>query len=166
MGSKNKKGQAAITDLFIAIAIFIVLITITTIMWHLYNLRFDARIDYDTMVLKTYQIVDTMVKSPGFPDNWEQDTANVVAIGLASGDRILSKEKVSAFDKMSSDDMDNVKEIMHIALYDYYFVLKDPETNQVVVSAGSAPRGKFTVNLGRLVMYNNKPHILEFAVWM
>jgi len=157
----QRRGQAAITDLFIAIAVFIVLVTITTLLWNLYNARLDSRLDYDTMVLKAYHIVDGFLRSPGFPEHWEDNPTSAKMIGLVSSDHVLDEEKVGAFTGLQ----ENVtKDIMKIALYNYYFVIHDAKNNNIFV-AGTVPQGTFAVNLIRPVLYQGTPHTLEFAVW-
>ena len=163
----SSRGQAGITDLFVAIAIFIVLITITTLTWDLYNARLSSALDYDTMVVKAYHITDTFVKSPGYPPDWEfQSNPELTTsmIGLASADHVLAASKVSKFAELSTTQYDAMRTILRLSLYDYYFVLRDTDQT-VVYSAGKIPQGKFAVNLARLVVYQGKPHVMEFAVW-
>jgi hypothetical protein len=163
----SSRGQAGITDLFVAIAIFIVLVTITTLTWDLYNARLESSIDYDTMVIKAYYIADTFVKSPGYPVNWESYSnpeLTTSTIGLASSDRVLADAKVGTFASLSTTQYDAVRTVLRLSLYDYYFVLRDTN-NTVIYSAGKIPQGKFAVNLARLAVYQNKPVIMEFAVW-
>src|SRR3989344_3394440 len=94
---KKKRGQAAITDLFIAIAVFIILITITTLSWQLYNIRLNSRLDFDDIILKTFVVTDTLVKSPGSPGDWERDPTKAKIVGFARKDRVLDEAKVQAF---------------------------------------------------------------------
>ena len=65
---------------------------------------------------------------------------------------------------MSRTSYVNITNIMKLAPYDYYFQLKD-DNGLVIFDAGKIPLGRFTVNLGRYVIYKGKPHVLEFAVW-
>ncbi len=166
----KKRAQAAITDLFIAVAIFIVLITITTLIWNLYNSRLQSRLDYDTMVLKGYHIVDALVKSGGYPENWENSQnpeLSTTMFGLAEYDHVISDAKIDKFAQLSDPSKayyTNLKSIMKISLYEYRILLKAPD-NKVVYDSGRIPAGKFTVNLARFVFYKGQPHILEFAVW-
>jgi len=166
----TRSGQAAITDLFIAVAIFIVLITITTLIWNLYTVRLEARLDYDTMLLRNYHIVEGLIRSPGYPEDWERwnlPNETTQFFGLTEYDHVLSAAKVEKFVELSNPlnpQYAGLKEIMKIALYDYYFVLKT-ENDVIVYSSGRIPTGKYAVNLARLVLFQGQPHILEFAVW-
>ena len=166
----QRRGQAAITDLFIAVAIFVVLIAITTLIWNLYNVRLDSRLDYDTMLLRGYHITEGFIRSPGYPEDWETwatPAQTTQLFGLAHDDHIISPAKIERFVELSDPAQPSyiaLKETMKISLYNYYFVLK-AENNVPVYSAGNHPSGKFTVNLARYVVYNGQPHILEFAIW-
>src|SRR3989344_9407637 len=100
---QKKSGQAAVTDLFIAISVFIILITITTLTWNLYNIRLTSRFDYDEMMLKGFQVSDLLVKSKGIPANWHvsYNTTLPQVIGLSENERILSAERIDAFKDLS-----------------------------------------------------------------
>ena len=162
----QNKGQAAVTDLFIAISVFIILITITTLTWNLYNIRLTSRFDYDDMMLRGFQVSDLLVKSKGIPPDWHityEITAPQV-IGLADNERILSPEKVGAFKDLSDSDPSAIKNALNINLYNYYFVIRN-QTGIPLLSTGLFPSGKYAVNLARIVSYNNQPVIMEFAIW-
>lgn len=161
-----KRGQAVITDLFIAIAVFIILITITTIIWDLYSIRLKMRQEYEDMMLRTIQISDQLIKNPGYPTDWEykisSDPEYVKVIGLADEDRVLSADKVEKFRTNITDD--KVKDLLNIGLYNFYFIIKE-QNGSALLAKGIAPIGFNTVNLARIVTYKNQPRIVEFALW-
>ena len=162
----KKKGQAAVTDLFIAISVFIILITITTLTWNLYNIRLTSRFDYDEMMLKGFQVSDLLVKSKGIPADWHlsyNETAPKI-IGLADNERILSSERIDAFKDLSDRNSTIVKDALKINLYNYYFVVRN-QSGVPLLNSGLFPSGKYAVNLARLALYNNQPVIVEFAIW-
>lgn len=159
MGSN--KGQIVITDLFIAVAVFVILMTIITVTWNLYSIRLEITFSYDDMVVRGFQISDSLVKSPGNPEDWEKNASGVNQIGLANDDHILSQEKVSAFLGMSNED---IKNALNVNLYDFYFVIREAE-GTVLISKGNIPSGKYTVNLARIVQYADKTRVMEIALW-
>ncbi|HLC72180.1 MAG TPA: hypothetical protein VJH37_01195 [Candidatus Nanoarchaeia archaeon] len=162
----KKNGQAAVTDLFIAISVFIILITITTLTWNLYNIRLTSRFDYDEMMLKGFQVSDLLVKSKGIPVNWHityNETAPEV-LGLADNERVLSSERIDAFKDLSDRNPALIKDALKINLYNYYFVIRD-QTGVPLLNSGLFPSGKYAVNLARIALYNNQPVIVEFAIW-
>ena len=164
--ASTTKGQAAVTDLFIAISVFIILITITTLTWNLYNIRLQNRFDYDDMMIKTFQVTEALVKSGGVPPDWEAqgDFSNLQVIGLSHNERFLSEAKVQKFANTVELDDTTLKDTLKINLYEYYFVLRHLN-GTIIHSRGSFPSGNFAVNLARLVIYQDQPTILEFATW-
>ena len=159
----GQKGQAAITDLFIAISVFIILTTIITLTWNLYNIRLVNRFEYDDMIIKTFQVSDALSKSKGVPDNWEslKDKTKIQVVGLAENERKISTQKLTQFLDLNETE---IKEKMNINLYNFYFTIRNQ--TQVLVSHGRIPTGKKSVNIARLVIYNSKPSIMEFALWL
>jgi hypothetical protein len=86
--------------------------------WNKYNLRFDERLEYEDMVTLALQISNGLVRTPGYPVNW--NSTNVKIIGLAKEDRVLSTEKLSNFVSLTSNQM---KTALNIPLYNFYFAL-------------------------------------------
>ena len=172
------RGQAAVTDLFIAISVFIILITITTLTWNLYNIRLTSRFDYDEMMLKGFQVSDLLVKSKGVPADWHitynttypnprtspNDINPPAVLGLSDNERILSNERVDAFKDISDANPQIIKDALRINLYNYYFVIRN-QTGVPILNTGLFPSGKYAVNLARVVLYNDQPVIMEFAIW-
>lgn len=166
------------TDLFIAISVFIILITITTLTWNLYNIRLTTRFDYDEMMIKGFQTSDLLVKSKGIPGDWHTsyNTTNPrdpitgccikpqQLIGLADNERVLSVERVAAFKDISDANPQIIKNALKINLYNYYFVIRN-QTGSPITNTGFFPSGKYAVNLARIVLYNDQPAIMEFAIW-
>jgi hypothetical protein len=170
--AKKRQGQAAITDLFIAVAVFIILITITTLIWNLYNVRLDARIDYDNMVMKGYHITDTLVKHPGHPNIWETYMEEnisyllnkTILFGLAEQDHVISAEKLTVFINLTNTNYTQVKKKFTMLPYELYVVMKDINGTPLVF-AGKIPQGKYAVNIARLVYYQRKTNTLEVTIW-
>ncbi len=172
----RKRGQAAVTDLFIAISVFIILITITTLTWNLYNIRLTSRFDYDEMMLKGFQVSDLLVKSKGTPADWHTnynittprgspaDIIPPIVLGLSDNERVLSPERVDSFKDISDSNPQIVKDALRINLYNYYFVIRN-QTGAPLLNSGNFPSGKYAVNLARIVLYKDQPVIMEFAIW-
>ena len=158
---KKKKGQAAITDLFVAIGIFIVLITITSVLWNLYHIRLINRMDHDDIVVKTFQVSDLLLKTSGSPDNWdylvlEDDatSADIEFIGIIDEEYKIPYDKINALRVLGEDE---IKEVFHAGQYRFGLRIKDAES-VIVFSVGKmSGGGKFSVNLARDIMYELTP---------
>ncbi len=158
---KSKKGQAAVTDLFVAIGIFIVLITITSVLWNLYHVRLVNRMDYDDLVIKNFQITDFLLKTPGSPANWDslytRELINYDAIayvGLVEGDFRVPYNKTYALTNLTEE---NVKEIFHAGQYRLGIRIKNITGGDVYTFGRVSGSSKFSVNLARNIMYEEIP---------
>ncbi len=158
---KRKKGQAAITDLFVAIGIFIVLITITSVLWNLYHIRLINRMDHDDIVVKTFQISDLLLKTSGNPDNWDYlvlnegaNSENIEFIGIIDEEYKIPYDKYDALSKLGEDE---IKEVFHAGQYRFGLRIKDADS-AIFFSVGKmSGGGKFSVNLARDIMYEPGP---------
>lgn len=157
----HKKAQIIVTDLFVAVAIFILLMSIVVIGWSRYTRKLDNKISYEEMQIKTFQTTNLLTKNQGKPTGWEKNPGSVEILGLASRDRILSAAKVNGFANLSYE---NATKFLNIRIYDFYFQIKDFENN-TLTSAGKIPAGDYSVGLKRYVIYENEKAIFEFILW-
>lgn len=156
-----RKAQLASVDLFIAIVVFLILVTATIYTWNLYNIRFNENLEYEKMELAAFQITDLLVKSPGHPTGWEENPLNVGVIGLAQDDRVLSQDKITAFVNL---DYNTTRERLKIKNYDYKFRVKDLSDN-ILQESGLDFTGDTSIVLERYVLLNNEKTIMEFTLW-
>lgn len=157
---RNKKAQIVTTDLFIAVVIFTILMSIIVVSWGRYTTKLDDKLNYEEMQIRAFQISNLLVKSNGNPSNWENG-GNIESLGLAARDRILSSSKVDAFVNLSYG---NITKLLGIRNYDFYFKLKDSENNSLALK-GNIPSGDFAVSLRRYVIYENEDAVMEFTLW-
>jgi hypothetical protein len=157
---KRKQGQAAITDLFVAIGIFIVLITITSVLWNLYHIRLINRMDHDDIVVKTFQVSDMLLKTPGSPDNWDYlvsqgaTSSDIEFIGVIDEEYKIPYNKITALMNLGEDE---IKKVFHAGQYNFGLRIKDANS-AIVFSVGKmSGGGKFSVNLERDIMYEPTP---------
>ena len=132
---KNKKSQAVIIDLFIALFIFVLLLSITLIMWNKYANEINEKVIQKEMWIKAYQITDILVQSEGIPKTWHKNFSNINSLGLATMDRKLSLDKLNAFLNLTlldglnvswsdtTDGYDLIKELLNIEGFEFYFRL-------------------------------------------
>ena len=160
---KWKRGQAVVTDLFVAIAVFVILVTIISLSWDLYQIRFIKKIEYDDMILRTFHASDSLIKSKGIPTNWNHLYPPTLPqeLGLVNLERTIDDKKLAKFRNMSGNDIEN---ILKIKPYKFYWVLKN-ETGAILITHGTPPSGKLNVNVARLVIYKGKPSAMELSIW-
>lgn len=156
-----RKAQAVITDLFIALAIFVMLIVIIVYLWNDYSTRLSEDVEYERIQLIAYQITNQLIKTQGVPKAWEKNPSSFSEIGLATSDRKLSAEKVDSFVNLPYD---TVRDALNLEGYGYSFKIKTL-SNKALKSSGGTPEETETVGLERYVIYNNEKSILEFKIW-
>ena len=157
-----KKSQLAMTDLFISIAIFIILIVAIIISWNTYSIRLKDRIIYDDMLYNAYQITDLLVNSQGEPSNWNY--SNVQVIGLAHNDHNISTNKLNALYNLSYSKS---KELFNIERYEFYLQITNSSNYNLVNPYGniSIPSSEDVTKIRRYVIYENKEAVLQLTIW-
>ena len=155
----NTKAQIAITDLFLALIIFIFLMIAFSLFWTMYLTRFNDNLQRQELELLTYHISDLLVKTPGYPDTWEQDPNTTRVLGLAQQDRILSQEKISAYANLTYNQ---TKTIFNIERYNYYLLIQRNGT--ALYETNTTPSGS-SVTVRRATTYGNQPTIVQFTLW-
>ncbi len=156
----SKKGQISTTDLFVAIFVFLILLTTILVTWNVYSNRLNEGILYENLLLNAFYITDTLVKSQGQPDNWT--LGNVETIGLSFNDRNLSKNKVEQFVSM---DYNYSKEMFNVERYDFYFQIEDPNGANLIDPYGVIGVGENIVRISRVVVYDGGPAYVRFTLW-
>jgi hypothetical protein len=156
---RKKRGQAAVTDLFVAIGIFIVLITITSVLWNLYNVRLVNRLEYDDLSIKAFQISDFLLKTPGNPDNWdylvlEEDVGpdDIVYVGLVEGELRIPKNKTIALAELNES---GISEVFRAQQYRVGIRIRNANGTEIYNVGKVSGTSKFSVNLGRNVLYQH-----------
>jgi len=155
-----KKAQISTTDLFVAIFVFMILLTAILVTWNVYSDRLNEGILYENLLLNAFYITDTLVKTQGQPDNWI--VGDIQTIGLADTDRSLSKTKVNQFVSM---DYNTAKEIFNVERYDFYFQIEDPNGANLIDPYGTIGVGENIVRISRLVIYDGGPAYVRFTLW-
>ena len=156
----TKKSQIFTTDFFIAFFIFSVLLIITMISWNDYNSKLEKNIESDILETKAFQISNVLVKSEGSPTNWDYD--DVLVIGLAEFDRILSIDKVNSF---VSFPINKTNDLLQTHNFNFSFILKETDGDIIFDYGYNISNPKRSVSVRRYVVYNNAEAIAEFNLW-
>lgn len=140
----SRTGQAISLDLFFAIAIFAILMTVIIVVWNIYTVRLNEGIEYNEMQIVSFQVTDFLVK-------------NV----LVDFDRNFSNSKVNSFFNLSYDE---TRDMLNIMNYDYYLAIMDVNGTSLV-DKGVSASGEKIISLRRYVLYQNEKAILLFKLW-
>ena len=181
---KTKKSQSVVIDFFIAIFIFVIIVSITTLMWNRLSLELHDKVVQKDMLLKAYHITDTLIESPGSPSNWESEIEDlegiddrIKSIGLADSDRQLSLNKIYAFltlvDANNQDNYNMAKKILNIEGFDFYVKLYGVSFS--FFEEGKSPNfyvADRTITIRRYITINDEGFdgcqngcIFEFSLW-
>ncbi len=160
---KFKKAQMAITDLFIALFAFTILIVIVVFVWNRYVLILGENSDYEEMKIVAFQTADLLVKSKGWPDNWEENPDGVEVIGLAGSDRNISAAKVSAL--INNVSYSNASRSLGVAYYNFSLQINHINGTKLEGYGPSSFPNRSVINIQRLVHYENEKAVLQFALW-
>lgn len=162
----NKKGQAVILDLLIAIVVFLLVFSFLAWTYTRHFLRLDSETSDNTLMMKAFDITEILTKSEGIPNDW--NISNVQAIGLASGDRVLSTQKIQQFSNMSYNVS---KRMFGISDKEFFLQIRDL-TNSNLFEAGISPSENNSCNntyravtLKRFAFWGGQKVVLYFTLW-
>lgn len=155
----KRKSQTVSIDLFMAVFVFIILLILIISSWNIYQVKIVERMAYEDIMVNAFQIADLLVKSRGYPLEW--NSTNVEVIGLAASDRIISSEKLNSFFNISYSSS---KELLNIERYDFYFQVKHIN-GTAADSYGLESNGTYSVSAKRYVLYENEKAIIDFKLW-
>ena len=176
---KSKKSQAVVIDLFVTLFIFVIVLSIILISWNKYNYELGYKVAQKDMWLTAFHISDILVSTPGDPNNWElvynksDVSGSIRTLGLAEFDRELTKSKILNFSDLSNVSKKNytdVKELLNIEGYDFYFRLVHRGSEELY-SGGLKPSfygATRTTSIRRYVNYEECFEgrcMFEFVLW-
>lgn len=158
----KQKGQAVLIDFFFASIIFLILFFAVQSQWTQDIQTAREKSTQHEIQLKAYAIAETLVKTPGEPENWETlPVSSIERIGLAQSTLSLDTQKVNAF-KNLDQNYSAVKEILRAGQYDYFFQL-DGTTD---VNAGLAPPTDATkIVIRRIVEFEGSEAVVIFTLY-
>ncbi|MBI2076078.1 MAG: hypothetical protein HYT72_02405 [Candidatus Aenigmarchaeota archaeon] len=150
------KGQIIMSDLLLAITVLsILVIYLGGAIDNTFD-KFASNKQLHDMELGAVKISDMLVRSAGYPANWEDNPVSAISIGLSSSDRVLDGKKLSAFTNL---DYQTAKKLLGTSEYEFYFRLVRNGTEK-----GLLPGGEKTVTVRRIASYNGADTV-EFTLW-
>ena len=84
---RRHKGQALSPDFLFSMSIFLVLVALSTVLWTSTYAKGSSAKGIEELSLKAVDISESLVRSPGVPTDWTNETASI--IGLAEEDHLL-----------------------------------------------------------------------------
>jgi len=113
------KAQILAGDFFFSMAIFLLVLGISMVMFNYVAIQVRNNQEEDFMHIVSLTTADLLLKTEGYPKDWNE--SNVKSIGLATND-LLNESKVVRFVNMSYD---TAKSGLKINQYDFLITFND-----------------------------------------
>ncbi|MBI4149737.1 hypothetical protein HY491_04785 [Candidatus Woesearchaeota archaeon] len=152
------KAQAAMTDLFIAAFLFLVVFGAMMAMWNTSTARLSGDVAYREMEQHAFQIADFLVKHPGIPSQWKASNVSIAGLGR---ERQLDAAKVALFLNLSEQQ---ILDMYRIQSYNYSWQLQ-AVNGAVIQQRGFPAQGNVSVAVSRMVVYNGTAAIMRLTLW-
>lgn len=131
------KGQIWSLDLGASVTIFMLAFIILTFTWGYVRRQADDQQSLVTMRDSALTVADLLVRTPGYPSNWTNQT--VQSVGLATQSNLLSEQKVLQFIKLNYTAS---FDLLQLGAYRYKFQLKYPNGTVVMINGTPAEAGE------------------------
>jgi hypothetical protein len=156
------KGQIWSIDFAASIVIFISVIVVMMFVWTYTSSQVAEQKSGDDIQSLAISVSDSLVRTPGFPPDWNNETVSV--IGLADEENILNETKVEYFLYMGKNDYDRVRSLLGIS-YNFHFNLTHLN-NTMINETGIEPlNADIIVPIERYCVYLGKPVKVRFIIW-
>ena len=149
------RGQINSIDMVVSFILVIIVITFTTVFWM--NGAASSINSASRMRLTTslFSASDLLLKSPGVPNIWEQNTSNIKSIGLSSqsSQNVLSASKI---DNFTSLPYSTIQSLLGMSGHEFYFLIEDTNGNQLYSVGNNTISGDRSVSITRYAILNNQ----------
>lgn len=105
MSLKSRKSQSSIIDFTIAFIIFLIVFIINYYSWTSIQNKIQNDEDYHYFQTSIHQAINSLIKNPGYPINWESNSSTAKSIGLALKPNVLSNEKLNALNQYAQHSL-------------------------------------------------------------
>jgi len=147
-------------DFVFASLIFVLLLGFTAATYSNYADLYTKNENKRSLEASALSISEILVKSPGYPENWELNASGARVIGLAKSENALDPLKVSAFDSLTYND---TRALLGIA-NDFYISIKTAD-GQMQMSKGTEQENASSVSIERAVYYNRSYCRLKVRIY-
>lgn len=162
---KTSKAQVSAYDFIIAMTLFLFMfITLHSIWAGNFNATVENQMRTQTQE-SGYKALEVLVKSSGYPLDWETDPNNAEVIGLAKRKNILDNDKVEAFKNMGLVNYELSKNLLGLEIFDYRFEMDALEDINDFVVGADLPSDKEIYSTTRVVNYKGAEAVAQIYVF-
>lgn len=168
----KKKSQIIVYDFLFGFVCFMIIIALVATMWFRTSANAQYRAIEEEKLNIANNIANMLIHTSGTPSNWEYYEEiykeSNFSIGLAIDNNVLSEKKVDIFFKMNNSDYrgyKETKELLRLANYDYYIILRNSTSNLITHRTGQDPNENLSVATTRKVIIENEPKTIEIIIY-
>ncbi|MFT4302999.1 MAG: hypothetical protein ACMXYG_00390 [Candidatus Woesearchaeota archaeon] len=167
-----KKGQIVVYDFIFGFAIFIIIISMVSILWFANNSRVIQEIEQQKKMRVAHDIANILINSPGYPTTWDFKEItycenNNCTFGLAVSHNQLSLNKFNEFKNFISSTTNGYnitrKSFKIYDTYDYEIVIRNPN-GDIIEQIGLARDGNVSASISRLVFIGESIRRFEIII--
>lgn len=169
--AEHKKGQVSSPDFAASLALFLVIVVVSAMLWNATVLKYSQFRDNRFMQDKAFSVTDALIRTEGYPRDWNR--SNVKLVGLSEGEsHVLDPGKLIEFKSVAND---TAKQSWGIGGYNYYVRITNSSGGIYVLDGteleyGTLPAGeKDLVPIKRIVLVNDSGTVeratLTFMIW-
>ncbi len=158
---RGKRAQNVVTDLFLSITIFTLVIGVSFLYWTFIqdHVREGAKsYEMESLVLR---VSDTLLSYEGFPQDWEDDPLGVISLGLSFGNMTLDKDKI---DSMLGMDYEEVRSLLGLESYHFQFLIYGTDYS-TLRQFGRVDEDNRSISIRRVRIYEGEPVFADVVIY-
>ncbi len=140
------KAQIWSTDFIASVIVFFLIFTTLMISWNYLNQKNAERMTMEEMETAALLVSDTLLRIPGFPENWNEST--VQSLGLAMKENVLNESKVKMFFSL---DYEKIKELLGLKESEFYLKITELNGSIIMLNGTYLEKGVYPENKSIIV---------------
>lgn len=164
---RTKRGQIGSIDTLVATIIFALMVVFIMMFWFISIGSIENVTAKNRLGTSAITISEILLKSPGVPENWEQNYSTAESLGLAvsyNDQNVLSDEKLEEFMEIPYYD---AKELLGLDnSSEFYFMIEDMDYNRLYEAGMMENYSDRVVSITRFaVLSNSEPVRMRLMVY-
>ncbi len=138
----KEKAQVFSAEILLGYFIFFLTLVIVFFMWTTTIQEIKNSEKFYAMEETVLDLGESLVKTPGHPINWTDETVSSIGLTETNEPRILNGRKVSDFVRIMNSSYEDRANLLGIGKYDFYFNLTDINGTTLEICNTSCATGK------------------------
>jgi hypothetical protein len=118
-------------------------------------------------ISKAHRITEELIRTEGYPGNWENIAGDPEKYGLAHRPYVLHKDKVQDFNSSCNSDYELVKEKLGLNLNDFKIVMYNVSSGTEIIDCGKSriPKGVSVEEFERYCIFRGYEMRMVLKIW-